>query len=83
MKASFRSLVIAIALWSTAEVVIRLIHTKIGPIQLAWVRFTVTTVSARAIATPSKGSGTTRSGTPQRCSSSTFDRPVPKNFAHR
>lgn len=30
---------IAVALWSTAEVVIRGIHGEVGPIQLAWIRF--------------------------------------------
>lgn len=32
---------LAVALWSTAEVVIRSIHADIMPIQLAWVRFTI------------------------------------------
>ena len=35
----FCYLVLGVGLWSTAEVVIRAIHTEIAPIQLAWVRF--------------------------------------------
>ena len=32
---------VAVALWSTAEVVIRGMHGDVAPIQLAWLRFTV------------------------------------------
>lgn len=34
-------LLLGIGLWSTAEVVIRAIHTEIAPVQLAWVRFVI------------------------------------------